>query len=95
MVQTARWGRPASSVCEEWCWLAGKFGASAAVGQVLPPKAQMLGRQDWKYVSGGGQVWDQLYGHFIYILYYTQTSPLVDELSQPVHMPRACCTEEL
>ncbi len=36
--------------------VAGKFGASAAVGQVLPPKAQMLGRQDWSYLSGGGKV---------------------------------------
>ena len=34
---------------------AGKFGSSAAVGQILPPKAQMLGRQDWRYVSGGGR----------------------------------------
>ncbi len=34
---------------------AGKFGSSAAVGQVLPPKPQMLGKQDWRYVSGGGQ----------------------------------------
>jgi hypothetical protein len=42
------------------CWVllvhAGKFGTSAAVGQVLPPKPQMLGKQDWRYVSGGGQV---------------------------------------
>jgi len=35
---------------------AGKFGTSAAIGQVLPPKAQMVQQQDWKYVSGGGQV---------------------------------------
>lgn len=34
---------------------AGKFGTSAAVGQVLPPKAQMLGKQDWSYLSGGGK----------------------------------------
>ncbi|KAK9812868.1 hypothetical protein WJX72_004992 [[Myrmecia] bisecta] len=34
----------------------GKFGSSAAVGQVLAPKAQMLGKQDWRYVSGGGRV---------------------------------------
>lgn len=26
------------------------------MGQVLPPKAQLLGKQDWRYVSGGGQV---------------------------------------
>lgn len=37
------------------CARAGKFGSSAAVGQVLPPKPQMLGKQDWRYVSGGGQ----------------------------------------
>ena len=35
---------------------AGKFGTSAAIGQVLPPKAQMVAQQDWKYVSGGGRV---------------------------------------
>ena len=41
-----------------WAWHpgAGKFGASAAIGQVLPPKAQMQAKQDWRYVSGGGQV---------------------------------------
>lgn len=36
--------------------LAGSFGRSAAVGQVLPPRPQMVGKQDWRYVSGGGQV---------------------------------------
>jgi hypothetical protein len=25
------------------------------VGQVLPPKPQMMAKQDWRYVSGGGQ----------------------------------------
>ena len=39
-----------------WQHGAGKFGASAAIGQVLPPKAQMQAKQDWRYVSGGGQV---------------------------------------
>ena len=34
---------------------AGKFGTSAAVGQVLPPKPQMVAKQDWSYVSGGGR----------------------------------------
>jgi len=34
---------------------AGKFGSSAAIGQVLPPKAQMVVQQNWKYVSGGGR----------------------------------------
>ena len=38
------------------CARAGKFGTSAAIGQVLPPKAQMVAQQDWKYVSGGGRV---------------------------------------
>ncbi|CAL8470106.1 g9648 [Coccomyxa elongata] len=33
----------------------GKFGTSAAVGQVLPPKPQMVAKQDWSYVSGGGR----------------------------------------
>jgi hypothetical protein len=35
---------------------AGNFGRSAAVGQILPPKPQMVVKQDWRYVSGGGQV---------------------------------------
>ena len=35
---------------------AGQAGHRAAVGQVLPPKAQLLGKQDWRYISGGGQV---------------------------------------
>ncbi len=35
---------------------AGKFGRSAAVGQVAAPKAQMLGKQDWSYVSGARQL---------------------------------------
>ena len=35
---------------------AGKYGSSASVGQVLPPKAQMLGRQDWRFLSGSGKV---------------------------------------
>eukprot|EP00884_Botryococcus_braunii_P018671 jgi/Botrbrau1/5488/Bobra.27_1s0027.2 len=34
----------------------GNFGRSAAVGQILPPKPQMVVKQDWRYVSGGGQV---------------------------------------
>ena len=34
----------------------GQAGYKAAVGQVLPPKAQLLGRQDWRYISSGGQV---------------------------------------
>ncbi|KAK9788441.1 hypothetical protein WJX73_007451 [Symbiochloris irregularis] len=34
----------------------GQAGSKAAVGQVLPPKAQLLGRQDWRYISSGGQV---------------------------------------
>ena len=43
-------------VMRSWQHGAGKFGASAAIGQVLPPKAQMQAKQDWRYVSGGGQV---------------------------------------
>ena len=39
-----------------WHHCAGKFGASAAIGQVSVPKAQMVAKQDWRYVSGGGQV---------------------------------------
>jgi hypothetical protein len=35
---------------------AGNFGQSAAIGQILPPKPQMVVKQDWRYVSGGGQV---------------------------------------
>ena len=48
-----------------WQHGAGKFGASAAIGQVLPPKAQMQAKQDWRYVSGGGQVrlWKILIAH--------------------------------
>jgi hypothetical protein len=33
----------------------GKFGASAAVGQVLPPKPQMHKQNDWSYVSRPSQ----------------------------------------
>ena len=51
MIMTLRQKRkcPCGAAC------AGKFGSSAAVGQILPPKAQMLGRQEWRYVSGGGR----------------------------------------
>ena len=35
---------------------AGKFGSSAAIRQVMPPTLQMVAKQDWRYVSGGGQV---------------------------------------
>ena len=31
---------------------AGKFARSAAVGAVAVPKAQMMGTQDWSYISG-------------------------------------------
>lgn len=34
----------------------GKFGTAASTGVVMPPKPQMIAKQDWKYVSGGGQV---------------------------------------
>lgn len=33
----------------------GKFGRSAAVGHVLPPKQQMHAQNDWSYVSGSKQ----------------------------------------
>lgn len=35
---------------------AGKFGTAASTGTVAPPKPQMIAKQDWKYVSGGGRV---------------------------------------
>ena len=35
---------------------AGVPGRSAAVGQVAPPKAQMLAKQDWRYVAGAAKV---------------------------------------
>ena len=38
-----------------WC-IAGKYGRSAAVGQVAAPKAQMLGKQDWSYIAGARQL---------------------------------------
>ncbi|GFR46159.1 hypothetical protein Agub_g7687 [Astrephomene gubernaculifera] len=34
----------------------GKFGVSAAVGQVLPPKPQMVEKQGWTYVSRPNQL---------------------------------------
>ncbi|GIL65412.1 hypothetical protein Vafri_19165 [Volvox africanus] len=34
----------------------GKFGVSAAVGQVLPPKPQMVEKQGWTYVSKPNQL---------------------------------------
>ncbi|GMH33543.1 hypothetical protein BSKO_01377 [Bryopsis sp. KO-2023] len=34
----------------------GKFGRSAAIGQVAPPKAQMIQKQTWKYVTSGNQI---------------------------------------
>ena len=35
---------------------AGQHGRSAAIGQVAAPRAQMLGKQDWRYVSTASQV---------------------------------------
>ena len=35
---------------------AGKFGTAASTGVVMPPKPQMIAKQDWRYVSGGGRV---------------------------------------
>ena len=35
---------------------AGKFGTSAAVGQILPPAQQMLDKQAWSYVSRPNQM---------------------------------------
>lgn len=34
----------------------GKFGTAASTGVVMPPKPQMIAKQDWRYVSGGGRV---------------------------------------
>ncbi|KAL6753523.1 WD40 repeat-like protein [Haematococcus lacustris] len=36
--------------------VSGKFGTSAAVGQVMPPAPQMVEKQGWTYVSKSGQV---------------------------------------
>eukprot|EP00195_Chlamydomonas_chlamydogama_P015841 CAMPEP_0202913062 /NCGR_PEP_ID=MMETSP1392-20130828/59433_1 /ASSEMBLY_ACC=CAM_ASM_000868 /TAXON_ID=225041 /ORGANISM="Chlamydomonas chlamydogama, Strain SAG 11-48b" /LENGTH=510 /DNA_ID=CAMNT_0049604183 /DNA_START=1 /DNA_END=1533 /DNA_ORIENTATION=+ len=36
--------------------VSGKFGTSAAVGQVLPPKQQMVEKQAWSYVSRPSQL---------------------------------------
>ena len=38
------------------CLHAGKFGTSAAVGQILPPAQQMLDKQAWSYVSRPNQM---------------------------------------
>lgn len=38
------------------CGVAGKFGTAASTGVVMPPKPQMIAKQDWRYVSGGGRV---------------------------------------
>jgi hypothetical protein len=35
---------------------AGKFGTSAAVGQILPPAPQMVEKQGWSYVSRPNQI---------------------------------------
>ena len=32
------------------------MGRSAAVAAVPVPKAQMMGKQDWRYVAGGAQL---------------------------------------
>lgn len=34
----------------------GKFGTSAAVGQVMPPSAQLVEKQAWSYVSSASQI---------------------------------------
>jgi hypothetical protein len=36
--------------------VSGKFGTSAAVGQVAPPSAQMVEKQGWSYVSRPNQI---------------------------------------
>lgn len=44
------------SVLTAYHSVAGSRGRSAAVEAVPVPRAQMMGKQDWRFVSGGAQL---------------------------------------